>query len=444
MGASQHAPQPRTLALALMAALAVTACDDGLPSEAASGQPTSVRLNMDAVQLLVGEDTTVSATLYDRNNQPTADPSGAYRLTWSSSDSDVASVVNGVIRAIGIGRATVTAVAASLPAARVEIEVPAPGTLIDRFHAIPLGRLGATQSNGWAINDAGVVAGWSNVSGGRAFRWSEAEGMTALPGISSSRGINSAGAIVGHFNHPSGFSAYVFDTGVRIDLTPLDAGSNSNAYRINDSGTVVGRSTAGRAVAWRRGADGRYGAPVALGYRNSNDSPVINGRGDIAFTAFSPSFTGLNEPVLWRIQPDGSYGDALFLGRPAGGSYFVRDINDAGLIVGFRWTGTIEMAVLWHPADYAAPIDLGVGEAWGINNRGWIVGGTGGDLPSFGGVPRRPALWVVDTSSSVHGPYDIGTPGGFDYGAARAINDHGWITGSAWGPGEIMATLWRP
>jgi uncharacterized membrane protein len=444
MGAPHQTLQRRALFLAVMVALAAPACDDGLPSELASAQPASVRLNIDAVQLLVGEDTAVTATLYDRTGQPMADPAGAYRVTWSTSDGNVASVADGVIRAVGYGHATVTAVAASLPAARVEIDVPAPGTAIDRFSRIALGRLGATQSNGWAINDAGVVAGWASVSGGRAFRWSEADGMTALPGISSSRGINSAGAIVGHIIHSNGFSAYVFQDGVRIDLPPLEAGSNSDAYRINDAGTVVGRSATGRAVVWRRGADGSYGAPLALGYRNSNESPVINGRGDIAFTAFAPSFGALNEPVLWRIQPDGSYGDALFLGRPAGGSYFVRDINDAGLIVGFRWTGTIEMAVLWHPADYAAPVDLGVGEAWGINNRGWIVGGTGGNLPSSGGVPRRPALWVVDASRAVHGPYDIGTPTGFGYGAARAINDHGWITGSSWGPGEIMATLWRP
>jgi uncharacterized membrane protein len=443
MDVPQRAPWRGRLVLAMVAALAVPGCDDGLPSELASGQPASVRLNLTAVQLLVGEDTTVIATLHDRTGQPVASPSAVFQVTWSSSDENVASVANGVIRAVGQGRASVTAAAASLPAAAVDIDVVSPGAVLDRYQAIALGRLGATQSNGWAINDAGVVAGWASVSGGRAFRWSEADGMTALPGISSSRGINSAGAIVGFFNHAGGFSAYVFHDGVRIDLQALDTGTNSDAYRINDAGTVVGRSATGRAVVWRRGADGSYGAPLALGYRNSNQSPVINGRGDIAFTAFDVSRTGLNEPVLWRIQPDGSYGDALFLGRPAGGSYFVRDINDAGQIVGFRWTGTIEMAVLWHPADYSAPIDLGIGEAWGINNHGWIVGGTGGNLPSLGGVPRRPALWVVDASRSVHGPYDIGTPAGFAYGAARAINDHGWITGSTWGPGEIMATLWR-
>jgi uncharacterized membrane protein len=443
MGPPRIAPQRRTLALAVMVALAAPACDDGLPSELASAQPASVRLNIDAVQLLVGEDTTVTATLYDRNGQPIAKPPDAYRVAWSTSDEDVSRVANGVIHAVGVGHATVTAAAASLAPATIAIEVVSPGTVLERYEAVALGRLGATQSNGWAINDAGVVAGWADFSGGRAFRWSDADGMTALPGTSSSRGINSAGAIVGHINHSSGFSAYVFQDGVRTDLPALQAGFNSAAYRINDTGTVTGNS-GGFAVVWKRGADGGYHAPYALGYRSGRESPVINGRGDIAFTAFSPSGPVLNEAVLWRVQPDGSYGHALFLGRPAGGSHYVLDINDAGLIVGFRWTGTIERAVLWHPDDYSAPIDLGVGQAWGINNHGWIVGATGGEVPPFGGVPRRPALWLVDASRSIHGPYDIGTPAGFDSGAARAINDHGWITGSAWGPGEVMATLWRP
>jgi uncharacterized membrane protein len=442
MGAPQFAPQRRTLGLAVMFVLATTACGDGLPSELASAQPESVWLNIDAVLLLVGEDATIIATLHDQNGQPIAKPPDAYRVTWSTSDEDVSRVANGVIHAVGVGHATVTAAAASLAPATIAIEVVSPATVLERYEAVALGRLGATQSNGWAINDAGVVAGWADVSDGRAFRWSEPDGMTALPGTSASRGINGAGAIVGFSTHSSGSSAYVFHNGVRTDLPALQAGFNSAAYGINDTGTVAGRS-GGFAVVWRLGADGSYHAPYALGYRNSSAATVINSRGDIAFTAFSPSFSGMNEPVLWRVQPDGSYGHALFLGRPAGGSHYVLDMNDAGLIVGFHWTGTIERAVLWHPDDYSAPIDLGVGQAWGINNHGWIVGATGGDVPPFGGVPRRPALWLVDASRSIHGPYDIGTPAGFDSGAARAINDHGWITGSAWGPGEVMATLWR-
>jgi uncharacterized membrane protein len=395
-----------------------------------------------AVRLAVGEDTTVIATLHDRNGNVIPNAPSRFQVTWPSSDATVATVDNGVVRAVGEGRATVSAAAALLPAATVDVEVEAPPVSAPSYQAMALSAPGTAQSNGWAINNGGVVVGWWNVSGGRAFRWSEADGVSGLPGISSSRGINDAGAIAGWANHTSGttadgWTAYVFQDGVRTDLAALEAGSNSGAHsgaqRINDAGTVVGTSDPGaRAVVWKRGADGSYGAPVALRFSNRNDRPIVNGRGDIAFTAFAPSSAALYEPVLWRAQPDGSYADALFLGRPAGGSYFVQDINDAGLVVGFRWTGAKEMAVLWHPDDYSEPIDLGVGQAWGINSHGLIVGVTGGELPTFGGLPRRPALWLVDALGTVTGPFDIGTPAGFEFGGARAISDNGWITGSAW------------
>jgi probable HAF family extracellular repeat protein len=435
----------RWLALATLLALAVAGCGDG-PSDLGSSRPESIRLNMHAVRLTAGEDTTVVATLHDRYGYEIITPPSGFQVTWSTSDPDVATVDGGLVRAVGAGQAVVTAAAGSLAPAAVDVQVLEAEGVIDGYQALALGRLGGTQSNAWAINGSGVVAGWTDASGGRAFRWSEADGMSALPGITSSRGINDAGDIVGFSNHASGWTAYVYANGVRTDLAALQDGSNSTANRINAAGTITGISDpSARAVVWHRGADGSYGTPLVLGYRSSNENPVINAHGDVAFTAFAaiPS-PDLNQPVLWKVQPDGSYGEAMFLGRPAGGSYFVRDMNDAGLIVGFRWTGAIEMAVLWHPKDYGAPVDLGVGQAWGINNNGLIVGVFGGELPTFGGPPRRAALWKVDDAGEVTGPFDLGTPPGFAHAGARAINDSGWIAGSAWGPGQVMATLWRP
>jgi uncharacterized membrane protein len=447
----RHTPGGRrlaVLALAVLAlvALAAVACGDGPTSAPGLGEPDHLRLSMHAVRLSVGEDTTITATFHDRYGYEVPTARGIPPVSWSTSNPDVATVSDGVVRGIGEGEATVAAAAGSLAPASLAVQVLAPhGPVMDGYQAIALGRLGGTQSNAWAINNEGVVAGWSNVSPGRAFRWTETDGMTELQGTSSSRGINGAGDIVGFFYHENGFSAYVHRDGARTELQALETGSNSQAFRINDAGTVVGKSDPqAHAVVWTRGEAGAYGAPVVLGYRNVNDGPVVNDRGDIAFTAFNASSSGLYEPVLWQVQPDGSYGDALHLGRPEGGSYFVRDINDAGLVVGFRWTGAVEMAVLWHPDDYSAPVDLGVGQAWGINSHNQIVGVTGGELPAFGGLPRRPALWELTGNGEIYGPFDFGTPPGFEYGGARAINDSGWIAGSAWGPGEVMATLWRP
>ncbi len=442
---TQRTATRRRLTIAVVLAVATPGCGDGLPSDLGSATPMSIRLNMHAVRLAVGEDTTVIATLHDRQGYVIPNPPPGFDVAWSSSLQSVATVESGLVRTVGHGQATITAVAASLPPASMEVQVRSTGPiLIDSYQVIALGRLGGTQSNAWGVNDTGVAIGWSNASGGGAFRWSEPDGMTALPGITSTRGINNAGAIVGHSHHDSGWTAYVYEGGDRTDLPALEPGSNSIAHQINDAGTIVGISDPfAKAVVWRREADGTYGAPVDLGHRNINRHPVVNSRGDIAFTAAAPNGPR-PRPLLWRVQPDGSYADPLFLGRPDPGNYFVRGINDAGLIVGYRWTGMFEMAVLWHPEDYSTPIDLGVGEAWGINAHNHIVGITGGEFPTFGSLPRRPALWVVESAGSVAGPFDIGTPAGFESAGARSISDSGWIVGSAWGPGEVMATVWRP
>lgn len=453
------APIRAGLVFGVLVVLAASACSDepSAPEPAETSEPEpalephKLRLSMHAVQLEIGEDTTIVATLHDVHGYEIPDPPTGYEVLWSASEPAIATVAQGVVHAVGEGAATVTAIAASLPAASIDVEVLAPEPLFRGYKASALGRLpSAAQSNAWEINNSGEVAGWSSGAGGRAMRWTESEGLVELPEITHSRGINDEGAIVGFFYHEgsgdpdAGWSAYVLRDGVRTDLDLLvpESGDNSSARRINSGGTVVGRSGS-QAVAWQRRADGTYDSPTDLGLSNHRDGPVINDHGDIAFTAWSPDFSGLFEPVLWRVQPDGSYGEPLFLGRPAGGSYFVNDIGDDGLIVGYRYNGAVEVAVFWHPDNYSAPVDLGVGEAWGTNSHGDIVGVAGDRLYNLGGGGGRPVIWVLD-GSTVDGPHDLGTPDGFEFAGARAINDDGWIVGSAWGPSQIMATLWRP
>lgn len=420
---------------------------EGTPEPAA--EPDKLRLSMHAVRIEIGEDTTIVATVHDAYGYEIPNPPPGYEVAWASTEPAIATVTEGVVRAIGAGGTTVSATAGSLPVASMVVEVLGPEPLFRGYEAIAVGRLlAAGQSNAWDINNSGEVAGWSSGFGGRAMRWTESEGLVELAGITTSRGINDEGTIVGFSynegsgNPDAGWAAYVFRDGKRTDLPSIREDMNSQARRINSAGTVVGRNGV-RAVVWHRRSDGTYEAPVELGLGNHREGPVINDHGDIAFTAWSPDFSGLFEPVLWRVQPDGSYGEPLFLGRPAGGSYFVNDIGDDGLIVGYRYDGAVEVAVFWHPNDYSAPVDLGVGEAWGTNSRGDIVGVAGDRLYNLGGGNGRPVIWVLD-GWTIDGPHDLGMPYGFEFAGARAINDEGWIVGSSWGPSQIMATLWRP
>jgi hypothetical protein len=316
--------------------------------------------------------------------------------------------------------------------------------------ATTLPGLGGSQSNGWVINDAGMAAGWSNVSGGRAIRWSAAGVASDMTGADSgTRGINSAGAVVGWVRGADGIlGGYVHLDGARIDLEMHHPLLGGWAGTINDAGTIAGTITVDNgtsAAVWRREADGSYGAPVALGsFGSPTETPTINARGDMAFSAM---IWGMHRAIVWPVGNDGEYGDPIWLGRPADGHYYAKAMNDHGIVVGFRklpWNDDPPVAVVWLPGDYDAPIDLGVGEAWAINNSNQIVGTIGGAVPAFGGVARRPALWVIEADGSITGPHNIGSPSGYLYGAARHINEAGAIIGSSWGPGEVVATIWTP
>jgi uncharacterized membrane protein len=318
----------------------------------------------------------------------------------------------------------------------------APGLHEESHIASVLGSLGGGGSNGWAINEAGLGAGWSDVDDGRATWWSATGAAHDVLGLrSAARGINQAGEVVGHFYPATGFQAFVFQAGVRTELEPLEPGRSSAAHGINDAGTVVGTSGPGvRVVVWHRLPDGSYGQPVDIGPGGGAHGPRINGRGDVSWTAAGAEYW----PAVALAEPGGGYGPPVWLGRPAGGSHHALGISDAGMVVGFRWSGLVEVAVAWLPGNYDDPVDLGVGQAWAANRHGQIVGTSGGDLPAFGGQPRRPAAWVIEADGSISGPLDIGTPAGYASGGARSISDSGWITGSSWGPDPIRATVWRP
>jgi hypothetical protein len=308
-------------------------------------------------------------------------------------------------------------------------------------------------SQAWAISESGVAAGWVQAFNGRTIVWNPDGHAHMLMGADATPfGMNAEGSVVGYSVSPAtgwrqqGF-AFV-DGSVQL-LDRLDPEHDAQAWTINANRVVAGVSS-GWAVVWEPGADGRYRPPYSLGLRrmsmNNTEGAHINGRGDVAFTAQDPECC---DAVLWLRRSDGGYGDPVILGRTHAGAHYARGINDAGIVVGYRWSGTEEIAVAWLPADYSNPVDLGPGQAWHVNNRNQVVGTIGGELAGFylEFVRSRPALWLLNTSGGFTGPMDLGTPPRFRSGGARFISDSGWIAGSSWGvdweAGSWTATRWR-
>jgi len=127
--------------------------------------------------------------------------------------------------------------------------------------------LGALRQGGSSVGRhmdsvGGQVVGSSGLthgSGTRAFVWSASSGMRDLGTLqggdySEAFGVNDAGTVVGDSNTPETMRAFVWNAreGMR-ELSPLPGDSASRAFAINNSGQIVGYSSGKhgvRAVVW--------------------------------------------------------------------------------------------------------------------------------------------------------------------------------------------------
>ena len=152
----------------------------------------------------------------------------------------------------------------------------------------------------------------------------------------------------------------------------------------------------------------------------------INDRGQVVGQQYVAS-RGTWEAFLWA---DGVVTELGTLGGYYGGAY---GINDRGEIVGTSGTASgSQHAVLWQDGVIT---DLGVGSsssaARAINNRGQVVG------QSTGSGMEHPFLWQDGVMTN------LGTLGG-NYGSAIGINDHGQVAGlSATAAGAGHPFLWE-
>jgi probable HAF family extracellular repeat protein len=321
----------------------------------------------------------------------------------------------------------------------------------EAYHVVTLGTLGGSNSNAWALNGAGVVVGDSrNADGqGRAFVWTESEGMRDLLGSahdarSTALGVSDAGKVTGMMGHEDG-QGFVFDLATQqvAWLPGLPGHTGTLAWTSNTDGLVVGRSvgtfesgeTDWQAVVWIPAADGGYGVPIELGCPTNPIYPAINAAGSLVLNECRGS---LSLPRMWARSGDG-YGSPVTLGT-LGGWAMATAIDDRGRIAGYSTTPSgARRAVIWHPDDYATPIDLGDAVlVIGMNNRNEIVGDRSVKNR------RTAAVWTVDDAGNLVTVHNLPAPDGYRETFASGINDEGWIAGSAQSNNGRIAVLWRP
>ncbi len=291
----------------------------------------------------------------------------------------------------------------------------APAQASGPLHPVDLGTLrGFCCSQALDVNDNGVVVGASAIADGEnppnhAFRWARGH-LTDLGTLggrdSSANAVNDHGDIAGSSQLPDGSThAVLWHNGHIQDLGILPGGGDSIASDINNHGVVVGRAVdgSGQLVGFRWFAgvmtplvtvDG-IGVPanavneqgqVAGVLQNAALQPVrLAGTTATVLTEHFGQGNGINEcgdvagAFVAGLGQGFLYHNGQFraLASPAGAEESqAMALNDRRDTVGFTFVAKFQ-PVLWPRG--GAPQILpalhgGLGFAWGINNKGQVVG----------------------------------------------------------------------
>ena len=198
---------------------------------------------------------------------------------------------------------------------------------------------------------------------------------------------------------------------VLIDLGAIDSGPETILFGINTSRMVVGSN-------FRYHAGTKTTLKPAPGQTTAG-AVSINTAGTMTGTG-----CGTNcHATKWTAPATGKD-----LGTLGGDSSTAYKISDSGVVVGFSDTTGNVTTHAFRQSGVAAMVDLNsvvvsgptlkLREAWGINSSGTIVGWAGDN-----GAPHAFRLTSAGTLS------EIGPLPGMDTGEARAINNHGHVTG---------------
>jgi len=267
----------------------------------------------------------------------------------------------------------------------------------DGYTVVELGALRQGGSSVGRHTDSvgGRVVGSSGLTHGsdtHAFVWSAPTGMRDLGTFqggdySEAFGVNDAGTVVGDSNNRENVRAFVWNAreGMR-ELSPLPGDSASRAYALNNSGQIVGYSSGKhgvRAVVWSAKLEARSLGTLPGG--NYSEAYAINDSGQVVGMSKSPSGT---RPFLWTSR-DGMVDLGILTGSES--CKAVR-INSAGQVVGSCTVGAGSRPFLWSKEGGMQSLgSLGgtaYAEALGINDSGEVVGTS---ETSLGG---RAFLWT--------------------------------------------------
>ncbi|MBW4721540.1 hypothetical protein [Saccharothrix obliqua] len=299
---------------------------------------------------------------------------------------------------------------------------------------------GESQSRASQINDDEVVAGVSYDDQGypTPVRWDRAGRVTELPllpGHTSGvvTALTRSGTVLGrsysddvpHLHRAVTWSPFT-------ELAPLPGDTETWAEAINDSGQVVGRSTGGplgdRPVVWAADGTPRL-LTSALGDRGIASG--INNAGHIAATFYGAD--GLSHPFVlvpggtpfsWRGTP---------LPEPGRGTR-TYDIGEDGTVIGEFWPGSFSEGGRWAAGSHRWDSLTSRTHPLSVNRAGIVVG------PTKSGPYYRARAWAPGDTAGV----DL-SPVWRDWAGASRINNHNLVVGHSYADEDrnTHATKWQ-